>query len=152
MVFTRPLISESSSPIINPLVTYQVHQIQLVSPSLLCSMVFFTSLARSRHFLFTFLKESEKKVSSVLPCDHLEQSLFVLFCFTITWQSPQSSFFLLSLGLVVWLRLGFLFVSKSQRSLWVSFSRTNSGLCIYHFFVCSNLKFLHNSAWITSPT
>ena len=42
--------------------------------------------------------------------------------------------------------------SKSQRSLCVSFSRTGSGLCIYHLFVWSNFNFLHNSQWITFPT
>ena len=30
--------------------------------------------------------------------------------------------------------------------------RTDSGLGIYHFFVWSNLSFLHNSQWITFPT
>ena len=42
-------------------------------------------------------------------------------------------------------------MSKSHRSLCVSFSRTDSGLCIYHLFVWSNLNFLHNSQWITLP-
>ena len=43
-------------------------------------------------------------------------------------------------------------MSKSQRSLCVSFSRTDFGLCIYHLFVWSNLNFLHNSQWITLPS
>ena len=43
-------------------------------------------------------------------------------------------------------------ISKSQRTLCVSFSRTDSGLYIYHFFIRSNLDFLHNSQWITFPT
>ena len=43
-------------------------------------------------------------------------------------------------------------ISKSQRMLYVSFSRTDSGLCIYHLFVWSNLNFLHNSQWITFRT
>ena len=34
---------------------------------------------------------------------------------------------------------------KSQRSLWVSFPRTDAGLCVYHLFVWSNLNFLHIS-------
>ena len=33
-------------------------------------------------------------------------------------------------------------MSKSHRSLCVSFSRTGAGLCIYHLFVSSNLNFL----------
>ena len=43
-------------------------------------------------------------------------------------------------------------ILKSQRSLCVSFSRTDSGLCMYHLFVWSNFNFLHNSQWITLPT
>ena len=42
-------------------------------------------------------------------------------------------------------------VSKSQRSLCVSFYWTDSGSCIYHFFEWSNFTFLHNSQWITLP-
>ena len=45
-----------------------------------------------------------------------------------------------------------IWISKSQRSFCASFSWTDSGLCIYHFFAWSNLKFLHNSQWITFPT
>ena len=43
-------------------------------------------------------------------------------------------------------------ISKSLRSLCVSFARTDSGLCIYHLFVWSNLNFLDSSQWITLPT
>ena len=43
-------------------------------------------------------------------------------------------------------------VLECQRSLCVSFSRTDSRLCIYHLFVWSNFNFLHNSQWITFPT
>ena len=40
---------------------------------------------------------------------------------------------------------------KSPKSLTISFSRMDSGLCMYHLFVWSNLN-LHNSQWITFPT
>ena len=43
-------------------------------------------------------------------------------------------------------------ISKSQRSLTVSFSRIRSGLCIYNLFARSNFNFLHNSPWIALPT
>ena len=43
-------------------------------------------------------------------------------------------------------------MSKSHRSLCVSFSRTGAGLCIYHLLAWSNLSFLHISQWITLPT
>ena len=43
-------------------------------------------------------------------------------------------------------------MSKSDRSLCVSFSRTGARLCIYHLLAWSNLNFLHISQWITLPT
>ena len=43
-------------------------------------------------------------------------------------------------------------ISKSHRSLCMSFSRTGAGLCIYHLLAWSNLNFLHSSLWITLPT
>ena len=43
-------------------------------------------------------------------------------------------------------------MSKAHRSLCVSFSRTGTGLCIYHLFVWSKLNFLLISQWITLPT
>ena len=43
-------------------------------------------------------------------------------------------------------------MSKSQRSLCVSFSGTDAGLRIYHLFVWSNLNFLHVCQWIILPT
>ena len=42
-------------------------------------------------------------------------------------------------------------ISKSQRSLSVSFARAYSGLCIYHLFVWSNFNSLHNSQWVPLP-
>ena len=42
-------------------------------------------------------------------------------------------------------------ISKSYRSLCVSISSTGSWLCIYHLLVWSNISFLHNFQWITSP-
>ena len=42
-------------------------------------------------------------------------------------------------------------LSKSQRSLCVSFSGTGSGFCIYHLFVRSNYNLLQNFQWITLP-
>ena len=43
-------------------------------------------------------------------------------------------------------------MSKSHRSLCVSFPRTGAGLCIYHLLVWSILNFLPISQWITLPT
>ena len=49
----------------------------------------------------------------------------------------------------IWLSLC---ISKPQRSLCVSFSRTDYGSCIYPLFIWLNINFLHNSQWITLPT
>ena len=43
-------------------------------------------------------------------------------------------------------------ILKSQRTLCISFSITNSGLSTYHLLVCSNFNLLHNSQWIIFPT
>ena len=43
-------------------------------------------------------------------------------------------------------------ISKSHRSLCVSFSCSGAELCIYHLLAWSNLNFLHISQWITLPT
>ena len=43
-------------------------------------------------------------------------------------------------------------ISKFQRSLCLSFSNTDSGLCICYLFIQSNFNFLHSSQWITFPT
>ena len=45
----------------------------------------------------------------------------------------------------------FVYMSKSQRSLCVSFSGTDVGLCIYHLFVWSNFNILHNCGSLYSP-
>ena len=43
-------------------------------------------------------------------------------------------------------------ISKSQCTLCVSFSRTDSGLCIYHLSPWSNFSFLQKSLLIPLPT
>ena len=83
--------------------------------------------------------------------------LSVLFCGQPRQQSRQIcrfSFFLLIIiksGLRVEIRRS-VCMSKSHRSLCVSFSRTGAGLCIYHLLVWSNVNFLHISQWITLST
>ena len=43
-------------------------------------------------------------------------------------------------------------ISKSQRHLYVPFSWTDSGLCIYHLLVWSNFNISHIFQWITLTT
>ena len=81
----------------------------------------------------------------------------------VSWNSKiynfGSSLFFLFWGGVITIRYGLLAeirwsvcMSKSHRSLCVSFSRTAAGLCIYRLFVWSNLNSLHISLWITFLT
>ena len=75
--------------------------------------------------------------------------LSILLCSQPGQQSPHfaSSFFFLIItrsGRLAKIRWS-VCISKSQRSLCVSFSRTDVGLCVYHLFVWSNLNFLAQS-------
>ena len=115
-----------------------MHQLQLAFLSIPCSIAFFSSLARSWYLFFFSLS----------------------FSFTL-WSAGmgKSTFWLVLFFLLTITRSGCLIVirwsiciSKSQRSLCVSFSRKDSGLCIYHLFVWSNFNFLHNSQRIIFPT
>ena len=73
-------------------------------------------------------------------------TLYVHFAYSCIWQ-----WYITMSGNLAEIR-GSVFISKSQRSLYVSFFRTNSELCIYHLFVWSYLNFLHSSQYITFPT
>ena len=90
-----------------------------------CSTVFFNSLARSRYF-FTFFS--------------------ALFCVQPGQQSRKfckfSFFFIIIIksGLLAEIRWS-LCMSKSHRSLCVSFSRTGAGLCIYHLLLFTPQEF-----------
>ena len=73
------------------------------------------------------------------------------------WQSPLfDGFCFFSLiccrsGLLAGIRWS-ICLSKSQRILCFSITRTDSCFCIYHLFPWSNLNFLHDSQKITFPT
>ena len=137
MVSTRPPTSKSSSPFSNPLVTV--------------SNNWYNCHLHVPHFCFFSIPSQGR---GIYPSFHI---LSVLFCGQPGQQSRQFckfSFFLLIIiksGLLAEIRWS-MCMSKSHRSLCVSFSMTGTGLCIYHLFVWSNLNFLHISQWITLPT
>ena len=115
---------------------YWAHKLQLVSPLLFCSIVFpvlLQGLGTYLSFLFP----------SVLFCCQPERqnSLFDTSFFLNITRSGR-------LAEIKWS----VCISKSQRTLCVLFSRTDSGLCIYHLFIWPNLNFLHNSQLITLST
>ena len=131
MVPTHPLISKSTSSCTNTLVTLPREQIIIMIVTFMFHS-FFNSLAKSRYL-----------------------SLFS-HSFNFTLQSPQFcnfSYFLLIIirsGCLAEIWLSFC-ILKSQWSWAVSFSRTDSGLCIYYLFVRSNFNLFHNSQWINLP-
>ena len=135
MVFTRSLISKSSSPCTNPLVTVLRASIKIGITVTFMFHSFFSPLARSRYLSLFSLSFSFTLWSAGTAKSAIRHVLF--------------HFFLLSLGLIVWPRIGDLFVSQNPREFYVSFTRTDTVLCICHLVVWPNLNFLHNSQWIT---
>ena len=138
MVSTRPPASKSSSPFSNPLVTVPNAPITIGIIVTCMFHSFFNSLARSRYLSFfshsfSFILWSAGTAKSTI--------LQVLFFLLIIIKS----------GLLAGIRWS-VFMLKSHKSLWVTFSRTGAGLCIYHLLVWSNLNFLHISQWITLLT
>ena len=129
IVSTRILISISSNPFINPSGT--IPSVPTTIGITVTFMVFlFSSKVQVVIFLFAFFQ-----VYSV-----------------ISWIGRFS--FLLSLtrsGHLAEIRWSAC-ISKSQRIECVSFSRTDSCLCIYLLFLGSNLNFLHRFYWIIFPT
>ena len=137
MVSTRLPTSKSSSPFNNTLVTESKETITFDIIVTFMFHSFFNSPARSRYlsffsFSFSFILRSARTAkSTILP---------VLFFMVIIRSGLLAD---------IWWSLS---MSKSHRSLCVSFSRTDTGLCIYHLFVWSYLNFLLISQWITVST
>ena len=112
---------------------YRVHRLQLVSPSPSCSIVFsvlYQCLGTYLAFRFPSVLLSAKST--------IRQDL--CFLLTIT-RSGRLAEIRWSVCILIF-----------QRTLWFSFSRTDSGLSICHLFPWSNLNYLHCSQWITFPT
>ena len=140
MVSTRPPTSKSSSPFYSTLATAPKAPITI---GIIVTFMFHT-------FFFQFPSKVEVLIL-----------LFTFFQFysVVIRDSKVDNFASLSffcglfLSLVFWPRLGDPCVCQSPigvfacHSLW-----TDAGSCIYHWLVCSNLKFLHISLWTTLPT
>ena len=109
---------------------YRAHQLQLVSPSLSCSIVFFFSVLYQG--LSTYLSSC---FLSVLPSGQPER------------QSPLFGRFFSWLTITRSGRLDenrwSVCILKFQNILCISFSRTDSGLWVYRLFLWSNSNFQH---------
>ena len=143
MVSTRPPTTKSSSSFNNPLVNVPKAQITIgIIVTFMFQRFFFSILLKGR-ITYSFFH---------FPSD--------LFCGRPGQQSLQFckfSFFFFFLLIIIRSDLlaeirWSVYMPKSQRSFCVSFSRTDTGLCIYHLFLWSNLNFLQISQWISLPT
>ena len=138
MVSTIPPTSKSSNPFSNPSVTVSNAPITIGIIVTCMFHIFFSSLSKVEVLilLFTFF-QFYSVVSQDRKVDYFASSPFLLI--------------IIKSGLLVGIRW-FVCMWKSHRSLCVAFSRTGTGLCIYHLLVCSNSNFLHISQCITLPT
>ena len=137
---TRPLISKSSSPFNNSLVTARRAPIIIGITITFIFHSFFNYLVRTQYlsffsFSFNFTLWLAGTAKSII--------LQVL------------SFFFID-NYKIWLfgrdKVICLYVNIPLKSEWVRFSRTDAGFCRYYLLVWSNLNFLHIFQWITLPT
>ena len=110
---------------------YRSHQLQLVSPSCSCFIVYFQFSTKFEVLIILFT--------------------FFHFYPVVSWNGKvhysASSLFLLTVsksGRLAEIRWS-VCISISPRSSCVSFSGKEYGLCLYYLFIWSNLRFLYNS-------
>ena len=105
--------------------------------------IFFSSLANSKNlslsasFQFYPVVSRNSKNHNSTSSQSFFFFLLLLLLFTITWSGRPAE---IRWSVCNW---------KFQRILCVSFSWMDSGSCIYHLFISSNLNFFHNSQLIT---
>ena len=119
MISSCRLISKSPSRGTNPLVTIPRAPITIGITVTLVFHSFFSSVARSKFLSFFSLSFKFTLWSDWTAKSKIRQVLFFVYYHDVC----QSC------------------ISKSKRSLWISFFRTYFGLCIYHLFIWSNFRF-----------
>ena len=134
MASTRPLISKFSCPFNKTSLTIPKALIMIGIKATFMFHTFFNSLGKLRYVPFFSL-------STILLYGKVHNFASSLFLLLIILRS----------GRLDEIRR-YVYMSKSHRSLCVSFYRTDAGLCIYYLFIWSNLNFWHNSLWIILPT
>ena len=131
IVSSRPLIFKSSSPCFNPLRTVPSAPITIDITVTFMFHIFFQFSSKISVLIFLFVFFSFYPVVS--QNDQVHCSADSIFLLTITRSGRLAEI------------KGSICISKSQRILCFTFSRSDSLLCTYHLFVGSNLNFLHNS-------
>ena len=139
MVSTQPPTSKSSRPFNIPLVTVPKAPITIGMIVTFMFHSFFNSLVRSMYLSFFSHSFSFILWSAGTAKSTILQIFFFFFLLIIIRSGLRAE---------IWWSVC---ISKSHRSLYVSFSRRGAGLSI-HLLVWSNLNFLHNSQWITLLT
>ena len=122
MISTRSLISDTFIPCTNLWVTVIREPVTTDRTATFMHLFFFNSLAKSKYLSFFSLSFSFALWSAGTENSTIQQVALLLFLLT-------------NYSLVVWPRLGDLFVSQNPRGVCVSFSSTDSGFSIYHLFV-----------------
>ena len=122
IVSTCPPISKSSRPFNNPLVIVPNAPITVGTIVTVLQLFQFSSKVEVLIFLFTFL-QIYSVVRRDSKVDNFPDSLFLLIIIR------SSLLARIRWSVCIW---------KSHRSLCESFSRTDTGLCIYHLFVWLN--------------
>ena len=119
-VSTRPPTSKSSISFNNPLV---------IVPNAPITIDIIVTFMFHSFFQFPWGTYRSLRFLSVLFCSQPGQQIPQF------WKFPIFLYFTIWPDLVTKIRR-FISMSKSHRSLCVSFSRAGAGLCIYHLFVC----------------
>ena len=128
----RPPISNFSLPLTKPLETIPTAPIttdvMFILTLFSTFLVLRQGLSTCLSFRFLWFKPSDQPGQQSLIYNRFSFFLLIYFYFLliISWSGLQAE--------IRWS----VCISKSQRILCVSFSRTGSVLCIYHFFVWSN--------------
>ena len=100
--------------------------------------------------------------SSPTPTEYATSAVFGMACLAGSEVNIQQSsrgqvifyilFSVISRTLDLGVRIEWsVFFTKSKRILWVSFSWTDSGLCVYHLVVWSTFNLLQNFQWSSFP-
>ena len=127
MVSTHPPTSKSSSLFSNPLVTVPSAPFTI---GIIVTCMFHSYFSKSKVEVFILIFTFFPFYSVVSRDSKVDNFANFLFLLIIIKSGPLAE-----------IRLS-VCMSKSHRSLCVSFSRRGAGLCIYHLFVWSNLNFL----------